>query len=71
MQGENVTNDRQWPKLLNIKRASLYSGLPIWTIRQIISNAKIEFLKIGHTFYLEKMDIDKYIQEHKMTTKIP
>lgn len=59
----HIANGR--PRLLNIKKASLYSGIPIWGIRNLIWNEQLPFLKIGKKFYLDVNDIDKWICENK------
>ncbi len=53
------------PRLLNIKKASLYSGIPIWGIRQLIGNEQIKFIKLGNKFYLDVQDIEEWINASK------
>ena len=56
----------QPPRLLNIKKASLYSGLPIWAIRQLIWNEKIPYIKMGVKYYLDITDIEGWIRLNKI-----
>lgn len=58
-------NNKILPKLLSIKKASIYSGLTIWTIRQLIWAGKIPVVCVGRTYYIATEDIDKWIIENK------
>lgn len=53
------------PRLLNIKKASLYTGLPVWAIRNLVWNQKIPFIKIGTKYYLDVNDIESWIKKNK------
>lgn len=53
------------PRLLNIKKASLYSGLPIWAIRQLIWGDKLPYIKLGTKYYLDITDIENWINANK------
>ena len=66
MSKDKVTNTTgNIPKLLNIKKASVYSGIPIWGIRQLIWNEQIPYLKITTKYYLVVEDIDSWINKNK------
>ena len=54
------------PRLLNIKKASLYSGIPIWGIRNLIWNEQLPHITIGKKFYIDVNDIEVWINNNKV-----
>lgn len=56
---------KDWPRLLNVKKASLYSGLPIWAIRQLIWGGKIPTVRTGRTYYISVEDMERWINDNK------
>jgi len=54
------------PRLLSIKKASIYSGIPIWGIRNLIWNEQIPFIRIGKKLYLDVEDIENWIKHNKV-----
>ena len=54
------------PRLLSIKKASVYSGIPIWGIRSLIWNEQIPFIRIGKKLYLDVEDIENWIKHNKV-----
>jgi len=58
------------PRLLTIKKASLYSGLPVWAIRQLIWSEKIAYIRLGAKYYLDITDIEDWIRLNKIQKEI-
>lgn len=54
------------PKLLNIKKASIYSGIPVWGIRQLIWNEQIPYIRLGVKYYIARDDLDSWIENNKI-----
>ena len=52
-------------RLLTIKKAAIYSGIPIWGLRGLIGIEAIPFIKLGNKFYLDVQDIEDWIQSNK------
>lgn len=57
--------DKDNPRLLTIKKASIYTGIPIWGIRELIWGEQIPYIKLGNKFYLDRDDIETWIRENK------
>jgi excisionase family DNA binding protein len=53
------------PRLLTVKGASAFSGLPIWTIRQLLWAGKIPFVRIGPKYFLDPGDLTAWIEKSK------
>ena len=56
-------------RLYSIKQASEFLGLPVWCVRTLVWNG-FPHLKIGHTFYLDRIDMDAWIEKQKRTISV-
>jgi len=54
------------PRLMNLREASEYSGVSIWTLRKRASERKIPIVKIGTSVYIEVEELDRWIDAHKI-----
>ena len=57
-------------KLLTVKDASLYLGIPEWTLRAKIWHREIPFVKLGSgkrsSVYFDRKDLDAWIEKNKI-----
>lgn len=62
-------NNAQGPRLLTVKAAAAYLGLTVWGLRERIWSGDIPVVKFqgGRKQFIDILDIDKFIQEHKTT----
>ncbi len=54
-------------RLLTIRKASEYTGLPVWSIRTLLWNGRLPFIRIGHTQYIDRQDLDAFIDREKVS----
>ena len=52
-------------RLYDLKEASIYLGRPVFSVRTLIWNGALPFIKDGRKQYLDIFDMDKYIQQNK------
>ncbi len=57
------------PRLLSLKDAAAYLGLTVWAMRERIWAGQIPVVRFqrGRKMYVDRMDIEKFIQENKGT----
>ncbi|MGE5446604.1 MAG: helix-turn-helix domain-containing protein [Ignavibacteriales bacterium] len=57
-------------KLLTVEDASLYLGIPAWTLRAKIWRREIPFIKLGagkrSRVYFDRKDLDEWIEKNKI-----
>lgn len=57
-------------KLLTVNEASLYLGIPEWTLRSKIWRREIPFVKLGSgkrsRVYFDRKDLDEWIEGNKI-----
>jgi len=57
-------------KLLTVEEASLYLGIPAWTLRAKIWHREIPFVKSGSgrrsRVYFDRKDLDEWIEKSKV-----
>jgi hypothetical protein len=54
-------------RLFDLKEASVYLGRPIFSIRGLIWKGALPVVKDGRKLYLDIFDMDKYIEQNKVT----
>lgn len=62
---DNESEITYCPRLLTIKKASVYSGLTIWTLREMIWNRIIPYIQVKRTYFIDREDLDKWIDNNK------
>jgi excisionase family DNA binding protein len=57
------------PRLLTLKAAAEFLGLTVWGMRERIWAGQIPVVRFpgGRKMFVDRMDLDKFIQENKMT----
>ena len=54
-------------RLFDLKEAAYYLGRPIFSVRTLIWNGALPYVKEGRKQYLDVYDMDKYIERSKET----
>lgn len=54
-------------RLLTIKEASLYLGRSVFGVRELIWAGKLPCVRIDRRIHLDIYDLERVIEEHKMT----
>lgn len=54
-------------RLFDLKEAAYYLGRPIFSVRTLIWNGALPVVKEGRKMYLDIYDLDKYVDQNKMT----
>ena len=52
-------------RLFDLKEAAIYLGRPVYSIRALIWNLVLLFIKEGRKYYLDVYDMDDYIEKNK------
>jgi excisionase family DNA binding protein len=52
-------------RLLPIKEAAVYIGCSPWTVRDKIWSGEIRYIKLAGKYFLDVVDIDKWIEKIK------
>ncbi len=58
-------NNKVDVRLLDLRSASQYLGLSYWTLRTMIFNHEIPFIRAGRRILIDQQDLDRWIEEHK------
>lgn len=54
-------------RLYNLKEASVYLGRSVWGVRELIWAGKIPVVKDGRKMFIDIIDLEKYVENNKMT----
>jgi excisionase family DNA binding protein len=54
------------PRALSIEEAAAYIGATIWFLRTQIWNRRIPYLKHGHRYAFDRVDLDRYLEANKI-----
>jgi len=54
------------PRLLTVKEASVYLGRSIPSIRELIWDGTLPIVRVGRRIHLDVIDLDKWIEAHKI-----
>jgi excisionase family DNA binding protein len=57
--------NRLYPRLLTIEQAAVYLGCPVEALQEWISCCKLAVVRAGRRVFLDRVDLDKWIDEHK------
>lgn len=60
---QGITN----PRLLPLKDAGAYLGRTSWGMRELFWAKKIPWVRDGKKIFFDVRDLDKYIQDHKVS----
>lgn len=52
-------------RLFDLKEAAVYLGRPVFSVRTLIWNGKLPYVKEGRKQYIDLMEMDKYIERNK------
>ena len=53
------------PRLIPVKRAAEAVGLPYTSLRDVVHRGELKVILIGRAWYLERADIDRWIESKK------
>ena len=53
------------PRLMDIPTAAAYLGAKVWTVRGLIWDRRIKFVKLGKKQMLDRSDLDQFIDSNK------
>lgn len=69
MKTQRITNPKIpiAKRLYSIPEASVYLGRTVWGIREMVWAGKIPCIKDGRRVLIDIRDMDKYIEQNKMT----
>ena len=54
-------------RLFDLREASVYLGRPVFSVRGLIWNGALPYVKDGRKQYLDVYDMDRYIEQNKET----
>lgn len=54
-------------RLFDLKEAAIYLGRPVFSVRTLIWNGVLPYIKDGRKLYLDIVDMDTYIERNKET----
>jgi hypothetical protein len=54
-------------RLFDLKEAAIYLGRPVFSVRTLIWDGALPFIKDGRKLYLDIVDMDTYIERNKET----
>ena len=54
------------PRLLTVKEAASYLGRSIPSIRELIWGGSLPIVRVGRRIHLDLIDLDKWIEAHKI-----
>jgi hypothetical protein len=54
-------------RLFDLKESAIYLGRPVFSIRTLIWNGALPYIKDGRKQYLDVYDMDRYIEQNKVT----
>ena len=52
-------------RLLDLNSAARYVGVSYWTLRAILHNGEIPFIRIGRRLLVDRCDLDDWIDRNK------
>ncbi len=64
-----TTIDEATNLVLTLKEASLYTKVPVETLRKHIRAGKLAVIKPGKTLVFYKKDLDAYLEDHRTKSK--
>jgi excisionase family DNA binding protein len=61
-----LVNTHGEPRCMNLRDSAKYLGVKLWTVRELVKNHKIAYLKLGRGFQIDRVDLDAYISKNKI-----
>ena len=58
-------------RLLSLKKAACYLDRSVWSIRGMIWRGDLPYLAEGRKWYIDRRDLDEYIEKTKKTLQYP
>jgi len=52
-------------RLYDLKEAAIYLGRPVFSVRTLIWNGHLPFIKSGRRQYIDIYDLERYIEKNK------
>ncbi len=54
-------------RLFSLKEASIFLGMTLWAVRQMVWKGQISYVKGGHKILIDRLDLDAYVERNKVT----
>ena len=54
------------PRAYSIEDAAKYIGATVWFLRTCVWNRRIPFLKHGHRYAFDRVDLDRFLEANKV-----
>lgn len=54
------------PRAYSIEEAANYIGATVWFLRTLIWNRRIPYLKHGHRYAFDRVDLDRFLEANKI-----
>jgi excisionase family DNA binding protein len=54
------------PRAYSIAEAAKYIGATVWFLRTLVWNRRIPFLKHGHRYAFDRVDLDRFLESNKI-----
>jgi len=54
-------------RLYDLKSAATYLGRSVWGVRELVWAGKLPVIKDGRKQYLDLYDLDRYVEQNKVT----
>jgi hypothetical protein len=54
------------PRWINVEAAAEYIVSTVWFMRKLIRSGEIPYKVNGHSFVLDKLDLDRYMERNKI-----
>ncbi|HXH91336.1 MAG TPA: helix-turn-helix domain-containing protein [Thermoanaerobaculia bacterium] len=58
------------PRLISAKAAAQYLGIPYTSLRERVFAGEIPVVKVGRSWYFERVDLDRFVESHKETFNV-
>jgi excisionase family DNA binding protein len=52
-------------RLLNLREAAFYLGVSVWTLRGMLHNGDLPYVRAGRRLLVDRQDLDRWIDAHK------
>ena len=54
------------PRLLNLQDAAKYLSAHVWALRQMVRKRQIPHVRIGRTYLIDRLDLDRLVEKNKI-----
>jgi excisionase family DNA binding protein len=62
-----ITDSRSVGRLLDLKAAGKYLSLSYWTVRRMINQGEIAYIRAGRKILVDVRDLDRWIEDNKLS----